>query len=124
MDFFEHYGKYIITLSLSTVFILLFFTFSSSVLEKYISKNTEQKQVFATVTDKHSNIVNAAMPGIREYYIEVELDTNNQKQTIQIPENQYYAIEKDQDVLCTIYIKDNKIIFAELSTKEFLNSLY
>lgn len=124
MDFFEHYGKYIITLSLSTVFILLFFTFSSSVLEKYISKNTEQKQVFATVTDKHSNIVNAAMPGIRQYYIEVELDTNNQKQTIQIPENQYYAIEKDEDVLCTIYVKDNKIIFTELSTKEFLNSLY
>lgn len=124
MDFFEHYGKYIITLSLSTVFILLFFTFSSSVLEKYISKNTEQKQVFATVTDKHSNIVNAAMPGIRQYYIEVELDTNNQKQTIQISENQYYAIEKDEDVLCTIYVKDNKIIFTELSTKEFLNSLY
>lgn len=124
MDFFEHYGKYIITLSLFTVFILLFFTFSSSVLEKYISKNTEQKQVFATVTDKHSNIVNAAMPGIRQYYIEVELDTNNQKQTIQISENQYYVIEKDEDVLCTIYVKDNKIIFTELSTKEFLNSLY
>lgn len=121
MNFFEHHGKYIITLSLFTVFILLFFTFSSSALEKYISKNTEQKQVFATVTDKHSNIV---MPGIIQYYIEVKLGTNDQKQTIQIPENQYYAIEKDEDVLCTIYIKDNKIIFAELSTKEFLNSLY
>lgn len=124
MDFFEHYGKYIITLSLFTVFILLFFNFSSSALEKYISKNTEQKQVYATVTDKHSNIVNAAMPGIIQYYIEVKLGTNDQKQTIQISENQYYAIEKDQDVLCTIYIKDNKIIFAELSTKEFLNSIY
>lgn len=124
MDFFEHYGKYIITLSLFIVFILLFFNFSSSALEKYISKNTEQAQVYATVTDKHSNIVNAAMPGIRQYYIEVKLDTTDQKQTIQIPKNQYQSIEKDQDVLCTIYITDNKIIFAELSTKEFLNSLY
>lgn len=73
----------------------IFYSFShttNSALKKYILKNTEQQQVYATVTDKHSNIVNNAMPGIRQYYIEIKLDASKELHTIQISKNQYTSI--------------------------------
>lgn len=82
--------------------------------KKDIVENTEQSEVYTTVTDKYTKTIRIGKRWIKQYFIDVKLENQKETHKIQISGTEYSSIEIGNEVLCTIYTTDDEIKDIEL----------
>lgn len=78
---------------------------------------TSETQTYTTVEDKYIQTSGK----ITNYYAKVKVGDYKKLEVVQITSEQYAAISKGSKILCTVYLKKDKIVnveFAEVHGKE------
>ena len=117
MSGFEDFAfKYIRFILISTIVMLLIVSGKKIglVIDK---KQSSETQTYTTVEDKYIQTSGK----ITNYYAKVKVGDYKKLEVVQITSEQYEAIGKGSKILCTVYLKKDKILdveFAEVHGRE------
>lgn len=117
MSGFEDFAfKYIRFILISTIVMLLIVSGEKIglVIDK---KQSSETQTYTTVEDKYIQTSGK----ITNYYAKVKVGDYKKLEVVQITSEQYEAIGKGSKILCTVYLKKDKILdveFAEVHGRE------
>lgn len=80
---------------------------------KEVNSNEIETEMYVDVVDKYTNAGLVGGVPITRYFIEVKIKGNKTEYETQVTSNEYSQINIGDEVLCTVFSNDDKIIDVE-----------
>jgi hypothetical protein len=112
-DFIFKYVRFI----LISIILMLLIISGEKIRLAIDKRQSSETQTYTTVEDKYIQ----TRGKITNYYAKVKVGDYKKLEVVQITSEQYEAISKGSKILCTVYLKKDKILdveFAEVHGRE------